>query len=745
LTLEGQAEQIAQLQDERGPSWTDLMDLFKLQKDGKVVEGKDGWLFLHHDRNAYLDQYSGKLTLTREQLGYWRELVETRAARIAETGASYHFLVVPEGPAIYPEKLPDFVTAGERPVLQIMRHLQEARSPVRLIYPLEDMQAEKPRWEVHRRTDTHWSDAGAFIAYKTLIREIAQKALVHDVSEEEVHFADFDVQGDLAYKLDVESGPTPCLRYVYSRARLVHDNRVRLNGSLVITECEDAPPTTCVIFGDSACFAMLKVLAQSFRRLVFALTPMVDYDLINAERPDVVVTEMVERYMIDVPIDMYSVPFDELEEGIKARGPERPKLTNWDPYPELPPDAIPASIETIEEMHARLISRGRKEDALFISLMAYTGLSPSEALALRWQQIGDGVLIPESMDAASGEGRDPTGMALSVRLPEPLAEELAEWRTACGSPQTGRVFPGLVAGNWQRWLRRVYRPAVKGNAALEYGPEIVRNTFVLLQIRSGASPSEVARQTGRSRADIADSFYYFWDKRSHNAEPEDAWSEVGRVRAAFSSRTQPPSLPVRLLSRARHARTMWRARRLQSRDELPLSAETVERIRERLLDQGQNEEATFVAVMAYAGLRHGEAMALKWRQVTDGELAIEVPIGHYGSEEDGKLRVRTVTLREPLAEELAKWRADCGNPERGYVFPNFRKRDWREWVNSDYRRAAKPADRKRRHPSALCDTFCALLIAEGASVAEVARQAGISRRRAIGLYAPLFEKALLAS
>jgi integrase len=524
------------------------MDLFKLEKDGKVVEGKDGWLFLHHDRNAYLDQYAGKLRLSTEQLRYWRELVETRAARIAETGATYHFLVVPEGPAIYPEKLPDFITGpGERPVLQIMRHLEEARSPVRLIYPLEDMQAEKSRWEVHRRTDTHWSDAGAFIAYKSLIKEIAKRASVHEVTEEELHFADFEVQGDLAYKLDVESGPTPCVRYVYSRARLVHDNRVRLNGSLVITECREAPPTTCVIFGDSACFAMLKVLAQSFRRLVFALTPMVDYDLISAERPDVVVTEMVERYMIDVPIDWDSLPLEEPEDGVKARGPERPKLTNWDPYPELPPDAIPASIETIEAAHAHLISRGRREDALFISLMAYTGLSPAEALALRWPQIGDDVLIPESMDPASDESRDPM-LGAHVRLVKPLAEELAEWRTVCGSPQTGRVFPGLVAGNWQRWLRRVYRPAVKGNLALEYGPEIVRNTFVLLQIRSGASPSEVARQTGRSRADIADSFYYFWDKRAHNAEPEDAWAEVSRVRASINSRMRPPSLRVRLLS-----------------------------------------------------------------------------------------------------------------------------------------------------------------------------------------------------
>ena len=47
----------------------------------------------------------------------------------------------------------------------------------------------------------------------------------------------------------------------------------------------------------------------------------------------------------------------------------------------------------------------------------------------------------------------------------------------------------------------------------------------------------------------------------------------------------------------------------------PLTPETVERIRATLLDQGRVRDATLVSVLAYAGVRPQEAVALRWRHV----------------------------------------------------------------------------------------------------------------------------------
>jgi integrase len=105
------------------------------------------------------------------------------------------------------------------------------------------------------------------------------------------------------------------------------------------------------------------------------------------------------------------------------------------------------------------------------------------------------------------------------------------------------------------------------------------------------------------------------------------------------------------------------------------------------------------------------------------------------------LRERSIGLLEPLAEDLAEWRAACGSPDRGWVFPHLRKRKWLEWVHGDYRRAARPAGRGRAQPFALRHTFCALLIGQGAGLDDVARQMALSRHETIAQYAHLFEEA----
>src|SRR5207249_7057239 len=60
-------------------------------------------------------------------------------------------------------------------------------------------------------------------------------------------------------------------------------------------ECPDAPPTTCLLFGDSYTYPLIKFVAESFGRLVFAHSANVDRHLVEEVAPDVVVTRSEER------------------------------------------------------------------------------------------------------------------------------------------------------------------------------------------------------------------------------------------------------------------------------------------------------------------------------------------------------------------------------------------------------------------------------------------------------------------
>src|SRR5204863_7452093 len=101
-------------------------------QDGKVLRGRDGWLFLAGDTNDVLGQHTGELRLEAEQLERWRLVVEQRKRMVEEMGAHYVFGVAPDTHAIYPDKLPDGVQpAGRRPVLQHQEHVELAASSVR--------------------------------------------------------------------------------------------------------------------------------------------------------------------------------------------------------------------------------------------------------------------------------------------------------------------------------------------------------------------------------------------------------------------------------------------------------------------------------------------------------------------------------------------------------------------------------------------------------------------------------------
>jgi integrase len=179
-----------------------------------------------------------------------------------------------------------------------------------------------------------------------------------------------------------------------------------------------------------------------------------------------------------------------------------------------------------------------------------------------------------------------------------------------------------------------------------------------------------------------------------------------------------------------------------SRTVRPLAPQTVEAIRRQL----SLRDATLVSVLAYAGLRPGEALALRWSSVRKRTLLIEGSIS-YGREKSTKTNAtRSVRLLAPLAQDLAEWRLACGRPgEDAWIFA---RPDGEPWHNDDYRNwrkrgfvpAAKEAGLKEPRPYDLRHSFVSLLIAEGRNIVEVARQAGHSPTVALDTYAHVFEE-----
>lgn len=177
----------------------------------------------------------------------------------------------------------------------------------------------------------------------------------------------------------------------------------------------------------------------------------------------------------------------------------------------------------------------------------------------------------------------------------------------------------------------------------------------------------------------------------------------------------------------------------------PLSPRQVEDVRRKMLGKKWLRDATLISVLAYSGLRPGEALALRWGDIRERTIRVDKAIS-LGEERATKTRQnRTVRLLAPLAADLAKWRLASGaSDDQDLVFPT---RDGKPWAETDYRNwrkrrfkwAAKEVGLPGAHPYALRHSFASLLLAEQGNPAEIAAQLGHSLQVLFTTYAHVIE------
>ena len=167
----------------------------------------------------------------------------------------------------------------------------------------------------------------------------------------------------------------------------------------------------------------------------------------------------------------------------------------------------------------------------------------------------------------------------------------------------------------------------------------------------------------------------------------------------------------------------------------PVAAEaplTVERIRGRLGARSPgrgrvdlaHRDAVLVSLLAYAGLRPQEAICLRWGDVRERTLLIYAPKTRRSRPS------RTVRVLAPLRADLAAWRLACGRPSGrqpvvlGADGAAWTRDGYAQWRGKTWAKALDALELERATPYALRHSFASLLLHEGRSVIDVARQLG---------------------
>lgn len=182
----------------------------------------------------------------------------------------------------------------------------------------------------------------------------------------------------------------------------------------------------------------------------------------------------------------------------------------------------------------------------------------------------------------------------------------------------------------------------------------------------------------------------------------------------------------------------------------PLPPATVEAMR-----AGSSlRDATLISVLAYAGLRPGEALHLRWQHVGTRTLTV------YAAKTGQR---RSVRLLAPLFDDLERWRRSAERSGGSdLVFPSAAGERWtteayKSWASRGSRgrkrldgtrrgeggafgRAAKAAGVPTASPYTLRHSFCSLLLHEGRSVIYVARQMGHDAKLTLGTYGHVIDE-----
>ncbi|MBW7961802.1 alginate O-acetyltransferase AlgX-related protein [Bradyrhizobium sp. BR 10261] len=283
-----------------------------------VYEGTNGHLFLAKGSNNVIALFQLSRDEREELIRRWIELIVRRGDGLRNDGIVYRHCFVPDKLSIYREEAGEIWDGLVSPA-ETIEASDNPRLRRYLVGLTDYLRRQKATYEMFPKNDTHWTLEGCFSAYQMLCAslQIQQRAdLVY------LKPASIELSGDLGGKLHPKRLET--FRFgtfarsakrsfandlVSLRESGVLANEVGLHvGSIVQFSNRSAQAAKrLLLFGDSfseyRTHYLTGLLADTVSELMFVWSSNLDYRIIRDFKPDIVVTELAERFMSRPPTD----------------------------------------------------------------------------------------------------------------------------------------------------------------------------------------------------------------------------------------------------------------------------------------------------------------------------------------------------------------------------------------------------------------------------------------------------------
>lgn len=285
--------------------------IFKESPVKDAILGKNGWLYLGTEN--IIGDYRHSNPLSDAELNQWKIALEAKKKWLTDRGISYLFVVAPDKHSVYPEFMPDRfnIVNAESPIDQLIKYLKD-HSSVEILDLRPALLLAKVKKPTYYKTDTHWNDFGAAVAYFEILKLLSKdNKFIKLKSENDYVMSEKQIVGqDVAnmmgireYFYDVEIKLHPkekCAKPVY----------VKLNPEFkwpsyspdrkaYSFECKKEN-LNAVVFQDSFGTALSEFIPESFKEVTF-IWDYPNYSVLEAAvnqfKPNVVIEERVERHI----------------------------------------------------------------------------------------------------------------------------------------------------------------------------------------------------------------------------------------------------------------------------------------------------------------------------------------------------------------------------------------------------------------------------------------------------------------
>lgn len=275
----------------------------RVSPSSQVVRGKNGWLYYADD--AGLDDYTNEHPLPPGEIENWRQTILRARDWCRAHGIAYVFTIPPDKTVLYPEYFDDDVRQLS-PVTRADQVFTATLDTGVVIDVRQAMLAGKSRERLFQKTDTHWNERGAFLAYQQIIDAVhrqlpavppARDRSAFNATSRTTSGQDLAALMGLKWVMSEEElrlVPKTPHAYVVVEPR---GEYATAGEGRIVTEIPGSTLPRAVIFRDSFTSLLAPYLSEHFSRAVYLWQNNFDADDVLNEHADVVIEEIVGRHL----------------------------------------------------------------------------------------------------------------------------------------------------------------------------------------------------------------------------------------------------------------------------------------------------------------------------------------------------------------------------------------------------------------------------------------------------------------